>query len=331
MPRRSKGPRLYLDPRRKQWIIRDGSRFVRTGCGEGDGAKAEKFLAQYIGHKHRPEPSGAPMIADVLNVYGTEVAPHKKTARNMGYNISNLLRWWGDKSAAEISTKTCRAYAESRGMNSGSGADLKVLRAAVIHWHKEYGPLTFLPTFWRPADPPPRERWLTKSEAARLLWAARRYQHLRRMILLGLYTGSRPGVLLSLQWDQVDLKAEVLIRTRRGVTTSKNKQAPKVKLGRRILAHLLRWKRLDGPNVKYVCHYEGRATNDPHGSWSRIVKAAGLDGVTRHTLRHTRATWMAQAGVPLFEAAGFLGMTVRTLERTYAHHDPAHQERAANI
>ncbi len=69
LPRRSKGPRLYLDPRRKQYIIRDGSRFVRTGCGERDSAKAEKFLAQYIGHKHTPEPSGAPMIAEVLDAY----------------------------------------------------------------------------------------------------------------------------------------------------------------------------------------------------------------------------------------------------------------------
>jgi hypothetical protein len=40
---------------------------------------------------------------------------------------------------------------------------------------------------------------------------------------------------------------------------------------------------------------------------------------------------MAQAGVPLWEAAGFLGMTVKTLERVYAHHDPSNQERAANI
>ncbi len=62
-----------------------------------------------------------------------------------------------------------------------------------------------------------------------------------------------------------------------------------------------------------------------------MIEAAGLDGVTRHTLRHTRATWMAQKGVPLFEAAGFLGMSVKTLERVYAHHDPKHQEHAANI
>ena len=36
-------------------------------------------------------------------------------------------------------------------------------------------------------------------------------------------------------------------------------------------------------------------------------------------------------GVPIWEAAGFLGMTIKTLERTYAHHSADHQERAANI
>lgn len=101
MPRRAKGPRLYLDPKRGQWIVRDGTRFIRTGAGERNSAQAEKFLATYIAHKHKPKPSSTPLIADVLSVYGTEVAPLKKTARNIAYNLSNLLKWWGEKSVAE--------------------------------------------------------------------------------------------------------------------------------------------------------------------------------------------------------------------------------------
>lgn len=272
------------------------------------------------------------MIADVLNVYGTDVAPHKATAKTISYQIGSLLKWWGDKTAADISTDTCRDYAATKS-DSGASADLKILHAAIMHWHKKpkHGPLNFVPQFWRPADAPPRERYLTTSEAARLLWFARRYQHLRRMILMGLYTGSRPGVLLAMQWDQIDFGAGIMLRTRPEARRSKNKKAPRVKLGRRIAAHLKRWKRLDGDSVRYICHFAGRPPMDPHTSWRKVIKAAGLKGVTRHTLRHTRATWMAQKGVPLFEAAGFLGMSVRTLEKTYAHHDPAHQERAANI
>lgn len=323
MPRRSKGPRLYLDPRRKQWVIRDGSRFVRTGCGKGDNAKAEKFLAQYIGHKHKPEASSAPMIADVLNVYGQEVAPHRSTAKDLSYVIEDLLRWWGDKNVAEISAKACRAYAKDRSQSSAARC-IKILRAAVGYWHREYGPLHFMPSFWRPEENGPRDRWLTKSEAARLLTATKPYPYLRRLVLLQLYTGSRPGVILALQWKQVDLSAGILVR--KLGPQPRNKRSPDVRLGRRIMAHLRRWKRMDG-SAQFVCG----GYKDPHRSWNKVIEAAGLQGVTRHTLRHTRATWMAQNGVSLFEAAGFLGMSVKTLERVYAHHDPAHQEKAANI
>jgi hypothetical protein len=38
-----------------------------------------------------------------------------------------------------------------------------------------------------------------------------------------------------------------------------------------------------------------------------------------------------QKGVDIWEAAGFLGMTTKTLERVYGHHSPSHQEHAANL
>lgn len=275
------------------------------------------------------------MIAEVLTAYGTEVAPNKASARNMGYNISNLLKWWGDKRVADISKKSCREYVKTK-TPQAAGQDLKILRIAVKYWHDEYGPLDAMPTFEVPPGNPPKERWLTKQEAARLLRAAKPYQHLRRAILLQLYTGSRPGVVLALRWDQIDFISEVMSRTPEGKRQDKKKRAPKVKLGRRIMAHLRRWKRLDG-NENVVCHLRSiyrpntRQVSDPHGSWDKVVAAAKLQGVTRHTLRHTRATWMAQAGVPLWEAAGFLGMTVKTLEQVYAHHSPNFQENAANI
>jgi integrase len=275
------------------------------------------------------------MIADVLTAYGTEVAAYKPSARNIGYNIGNLLKWWGNKFVSDITAKSCRDFVASKTIPA-AGADLKVLKAAVKYWHAEYGPLNAVPAIAIPAGNPPKERWLTRSEAARLLWAARKYQHMRRLILLGLYTGSRPGVLLALRWEQIDLKAEVLTRTPLGKLQDQKKRAPKVKLGWRIMTHLKRWKRIDGAET-LVCHFTdrwhpgAREVVDPHGAWARIIKESGLKGVTRHTLRHTRATWMAQKGIPLWEAAGFLGMTVKTLERVYAHHDPSNQERAANI
>jgi hypothetical protein len=49
-----------------------------------------------------------------------------------------------------------------------------------------------------------------------------------------------------------------------------------------------------------------------------------------HTLRHTAATWRMQNGTPLWEAAGFLGMSEKTLRDVYGHHHPDYQSEAAN-
>src|SRR5262249_2687401 len=77
------------------------------------------------------------------------------------------------------------------------------------------------------------------------LKAAKPYPHLRRAILLQLYTGSRPGVVLALRWDQIDFKAGIMHRVPIGTTQDEKKRSPRVRLGRRITAHLKRWRRLD--------------------------------------------------------------------------------------
>jgi integrase len=136
-----------------------------------------------------------------MNLYATEAAPHLKTAKNVAYNIGNILKWWGAKRASEVTAKHCRAYAKTKNQPAAR-SDLNVLKWAMKYWHEsEHGPLGMMPTYWLPEQSPPRERWLTRQEAAHLLRAARRYPHIRRFILLGLYTGSRSSVLMRMRWD----------------------------------------------------------------------------------------------------------------------------------
>jgi integrase len=328
LPRRAKGPRLYLDPKRRVWVIRDGSRFIRTGCAESNVERARKLLGRYLASQYEPQPSSSPMIADVLLAYTKEVIPHKRTARTMRYSVGCLERWWGDKTVADVTAINCRAYAGDKG-NSGALFDLKRLQSAINHWHKEHGPLAFVPKLTMPPAPPPRTRWLTRGEVARLLWAARRVEYLKRLILLGLYTGSRPGVILALKWSQVDLVNGVL--TRQVAAGALNKRAPPARLGRRILAFLRRWHRYDGHICAQVVHYDGKKMHSPHTSWDKACRRAGLRKVTPHTLRHTRATWLLRKGASLWDVAGHLGMTVKTLEATYGHHHPDHQGGVADL
>ena len=183
-----------------------------------------------------------------------------------------------------------------------------------------------------PPKPAPRERWLTRPEVARLLRAARRTPHLARFILLGIYTGSRSAAMLSAQWSWVDLAGGTMHRRAPGTAENAQKRTPPVKLGRRILAHLPRWRRLDGTMNGFVVHYDGKRIQKMRRSWRTAVRAAGLGAdVTPHVLRHKRATWLLQAGVDRWEAAGQLGMSVEMLERTYGKHSPDFQKRAAEV
>jgi integrase len=329
MPRRRAPPRLYLHPTRRQWVIRDGESYVRTGCAEHDRHGAEARLASYLGKKHKPQAGPTPLIADVLLAYASEHLPHTNAAKNAAYNISNLSAWWGDKKLSDVTARNCRAYAQGK-TPAAARRDLETLRAAIGHWHREYGPLPSAPSVVLPPKPQPRERWLTRSEVARLLWTARRTPHLARFILLAAYTGSRSGAILSLRWSWIDLARGVMLRREHGAPETK-KRAPPVRLGDRILAHLRRWRRLDG-NSTYVVYYDGKRIQKMRRSWRTAVKSAGLgEGVTPHTLRHSRATWLMQSGIDPWEAAGHLGLSLEMLQRVYGKHHPDFQKRAANI
>jgi integrase len=120
---------------------------------------------------------------------------------------------------SEVTAAECRAYVQSRGKTGGARNDLETLRAAINHHAKEslhYGTVRVT----LPPKGPPRDRWLTRDEAAALIWACWRYRerqtvhrgrqkgqqiatdkrplrHLARFILIGLYTGTRASAIAS--------------------------------------------------------------------------------------------------------------------------------------
>lgn len=369
MPQNRKPPRLWLrnelDAEGKQrswWIIKDRGRNIRTGCLAHQIAEAGEKLSEYLADSYQAPRGGRASeitVGDVLAVYLEEKSARTAAPRTTEQIIGRLNDFFGAMTVSEIKGKVCRDFVEARGTESGARRDLEFMRAAVRFYHKEYG-LDVLPAFTLPDKSEPRERYLTRPEAAALLWAAmgwekqgegensywlrRRDQkrmHLARLIVIGLYTGTRPGAILSLQWLRsttggfVDLDRGVIFRRADGERVAHNKRKPAVKMARRLIAHMARWKRLDGwtpdhAGLRYAVHYQGERIIKPNKAFRSAIAAAGLSSdVTPHILRHTRGTWLAQAGVPSGEAAASLGLTVEEYERTYLHNDPDFQKAAA--
>jgi integrase len=352
MPRPKKPPRLWFDEGRGSWVIRDGAIKIRTGCAREEAGQAEQHLADYIDAKYQPPASGTRAatvaVTDVLLAYADEHTPKSAdSVRTKASNLRFLNTWWGGKTVADITAKACRAYAAQRPQSSAR-RELETLNAALHHWHKEHGPLDTVPAITLPERAKGRERYLPRSEAARLLlgalgwqrdpsgttWIRHRdliHRHVARFIVIGLHTGTRHTAILKLRWEEneqcgwVDLKHRVLHRKGAEEVETK-KRRPKIRIGRKLLGHLQRWKKIDrkqsaGPAT--IVHWEGQEIDKLRRSWETARRLAGLDdAVTPHTLRHTRATWMMQRGDDPWKAAGFLGMSVQVLQSTYGHHHP---------
>ena len=80
----------------------------------------------------------------------------------------------------------------------------------------------------------------------------------------------------------------------------------------------------------HVIEWGGHRVLSIKKGFHAACERAGLEGITPHTLRHTAASWMAMAAVPMFEISKYLGHSdTRITERRYAHLSPEYLRTAA--
>ena len=159
------------------WFILDGGKQISTSCPGSATRDAERSLARYIAQKHEApgeRRASSALIADVLLHYLDQRVPHLAVPKWEAYRIKKLREFWGDAKVIDITAKRCRAYADwraSEGVGPSARRELDVLSAALSFYHEEFV-LDVVPTVVKPPAALPREGWLTRDQAAALLWAA---------------------------------------------------------------------------------------------------------------------------------------------------------------
>lgn len=322
-------------------------------------------------------------VASVLALYALEKAPRESDPISVAGWIETLLEWWGEKVLSDVRRSACEAYVTWRTAQPNRSykdpataprvsaqtarRELETMSAAIGYWDGEHH-LSRRPAVHLPEKPETSRDALTRSQAAALLLAAMGWRkdqsglwtrlqtssranraHMRRFILIGLYTGTRPGVIPKLLWSAsdkqawVDLDAGMIYRRGKLEKDQKTKRRPVVKLPPRLLAHLRRWRRMDAereaglrvldPSARltHVIHHGGVAlAGRVRTGFEGCVRDAGLEPeTTPHWLRHTAATWLMEAGVDVWLASAYLGMTPETLIKVYGHVRPDYQAEAA--
>lgn len=334
MPRARKPARLYQRPDDGAWLIRDGSRTLRTGArGDSGRRAAEEALARYVASR-APERRGPAMpdeitIGEVLALYARERAPQLSSRERAGYAIKALSPFWGDLTCNTVTGATCRRYATARGASDGTvRRELATLQAALSFAHRE-GLLIYPVAVTLPPRPLDRERWFSRGELASILRESP--TPLRRLILLGAGTGTRVSALLKLRWvpsietGWIDLEAGVLHRRGAGERET-TKRRGSVKLTRRLLSHCRRWQRSGGERVV------GYASKDTaRQAFNRACARAGVKDARLHDLKRTAVTIAFQNGMSREDAQEYFSTSAAILERAYRQHSPEYQDRAVNI
>lgn len=352
MPRPSKGARLHKFNHRPYWYIRDTGQPDRsTGCTSR--LEAEKALAAYIATKGREGSANEPTnvtCGEVLAIYAEEYAPTVAAPERIGYALDALLPFWSELKLSHVKGETCRRYAKTRKkvvardpqtkepsefvlISPGTvRRELGVLQRAINYAHAE-GFITSAPAVTLPAKPEPTERWLTRDEAARLLWTAYRghkAKHLAKFILIALYTGTRKDAILRMGFEPntvggwFDLDQGIMFRRGAGERHTKKRRTP-ARIPRQLAAHLRRWR---SSGAIWAVEYQGARVGDLKRAFSKAVNEAGVSPCTPHTLKHTAITWALQNGASMWDAAGFFSTSAETIEKVYGHHSPNFQETA---
>jgi integrase len=248
-------------------------------------------------------------------------ADHAKDAAKLRWISAHLGGLYLDevtRGAVEAVAAAKRREASAATVNRYLALVRAILRAARDDWEW----IGKVPTVRLLPEARRRVRWLRPMEARRLL--SELPPHLAAMAAFTLATGLRQSNVSYLRWDQVDM--------RRGMAwihadESKSRRAIAVPLNS-LAQQVLRQQA--GISAEWVFVYRGRPVGRTSTkAWWKALERAGIEDFRWHDLRHTWASWHAQAGTGMQELMELGGWSSMEMVLRYAHLAGDHLKAAA--
>ena len=276
--------------RRVHRVLPEGTTRQEAKRKEND-LRREVFRADELGDL--PDYTIGEGIMRYLNEY------QGKAKRQAGEHAKALKPFVKSRSMAEIVSVSERVRTDAGAnavSNSTRNRRLAILRRvahlAYRRWgwllHPVHEKIELLP------ENPARHVFLSRAEVAQLLWKIKNKNY-RLIAYRAVMTGLRKGELLGLEPE--DIRGNLIVLT--DTKTSNPRNVP-----------IIRKARFAFRRLPIVC--------DPTGPSKAVSKASG-GKVRFHDLRHTTASLLINAGVPLYTVGAILGHKSLATTKRYAH------------
>lgn len=275
------------------------------------------------------------LFKDYSKIYEENFVEGRRSAKNVGYIIKILNRFFGEKFMDEITPGDVQRFIQERKTSTKP----KVCNATINRG------LTVLQTIFSKAidsedygiernpvkkvdrlkEDSHRERILTLEEMNRLLEAASNASGgcLPLFLVIALNTGMRKGEILSLKWEHVDFKDKQLMVTRERSKSGKGRQVPMNSIVEGELKKL-------NQKHDYIFYSPQTGSHIRHikeAFWAACRKAK-IENLTVHDLRHTAASFLVNdCGIDIVTASKILGHSKIDMTMKYIHPSDEHKQR----
>ena len=249
-----------------------------------------------------------------------------KSEATASVNTASAVAFFGGATPLkDLSVQQIDAYVESlQNKQNTNGTINRKLSALskMLRFGLEREFITKIPRIEKKKEATGRIRWLTKSEEQILVeyFYKTNRADLSTLIVFLLDTGARAGEALSVTWKDIKNGTATFWDTKNGSPRS-------VPLTKRLVALLDSSSNPDSTErvFKTITYAE------LHYLWQKAKKAIGFeadDQFVPHCLRHTCASRLAQAGVPIVTIKEFMGHKNIQVTMRYAHLSPNQLDRA---
>ena len=256
-------------------------------------------------------------LSEALDRYRNEVIPKKKQQAREDRRASAIAQHaLARRPLASIHGKDVVAYIKTREAGGAGPNTIRLDLALLSHLfaiaRKEWGMESLgnpVELVRKPKLPQGRTRRLEDGEEARLLEAAKAYGgEIQRLIPWAIETAMRRGEIAAMRWEHLDKKARVLL-----IPETKAGTPRRVPLSSKALAALEGLpRRIDGA----VWNMRPDSISQ---AFERVCKAADIEGLTFHDLRHEATSRLFEKGLNPMEVAAITGHKTLQMLKRYTH------------
>jgi len=259
-------------------------------------------------------------LRDALDRYAAEVLPGKKpTTQRRDTGILKVLKAdLGEVALAKIDgpmlSGMIRQWQGRVGANS-----IRLYLAVLSHLYniarKEWGMVDLInpvELVRKPKLPQGRDRRLVGDEEERLLAAcAAMNPELADIVIVAVETAMRQGEIMGLEWRHVHWLDHTVY-----LPDTKNGTARLVPLSERAEAALQRQQQRATGKGGRVWKYTNEGLR---ASYNKVVKRAGIAGLTFHDLRHEATSRFCERGLPIMTVQAITGHKSTQMLKRYTH------------